>query len=1484
LSVERTVTRSLRTLGLSASILLALLISALAPFSGAPTPALAAGTIHYVNSGTGTTNSTCSRDMPCKTIQGAIDVSHDGDGIQIETAGPYSETLLITPSVVISGADSFAPGSGPTIVDPSLAGQTGSVATIPAMTATVGLYDLVLQHGSATRGGGIFNNGATVALTATTVQSNTAGEGGGIYNDVGGTLTLAAAPTGGLLASVPLTGSNVLNNTATNGNGGGIVGAVGSTVTVSDSAVLSDTAVGDGGGILENGALTVSGSPVVSNTAAGSNSSSGGGIDAQGALTVSGSPVMSNTVTFGIGGGIYAQSALTVTASPVLSNTAAGGGGGIYGNDAVAVTDHSPVQGNAAAGGPGGGIDAQGALTVTTSPIMSNTAGAPGGGIFGNGVVTVSGSPIVSNTATNPGGGIYAQGALAITDSPIVSNTATNGPGGGIYAGGALTVTTSQGVSNTATTGEGGGIFAGGAALLSGSPVLSNTAGGDGGGIAAFSAVTVLTGTLRGNRAGGQGGALASGGSTGPGTARVRASTLADNRAARGGAIAVISGSLALVNSTLSGNVATLGGGGAITTSGTLNVTASTLAVNTARSGVGGALNTTSSGTATLTNTLLAANTDGSGANSCAGSLGDGGYNLEFPSNTCGFSAANNDQVGNPLLASMLADNGGPTPTLAVGPGGAAVGHGNGDVCRQTGPDAVDGVDQRGFPRPASGPCTIGAFEPQQTTLLLTSAPNPSVVGQQVSLTATVAASPTEANPVTGTVTFTATDASGAVTSRGSAPTLNGTAAISTTFTSAGAYTVTATFTGTDTLSSTATISQTVDKADSATMLTSAPNPSQLGQRVDLTATVAISAPAVVTPTGVVTFTDGLTTLGSAPLDRSGTATFSTTALSAGTHMLTAIYGGDANVNGSSGTRTQRVNAPASTATPTGAATATATASPTSTNTSTPAASATGTAAPTSTGAATTTPTSTATATATATTTGAAPPTATGTPRPVTATATGTAVPTSTGAATTAPSNTNTPTSTGANTAAPPTSTGTAVPPTSTGTAIPTTAPTRTSVLAPAPSLTRRFCLAGGVETTGTQAELALLNANGGPAHVMVTLYFADGAVHTATITVPATAQRGYAVADLTAQRGSFGLCVAADRPVSSQLNLTRPGQDGDSELGSPTLGYHWALAEGYTDLTFHETVALLNPNGQATTVSLRLLLPQGDGDRTVTERVGAHSERVVDINRLAPRTAVSLVADADRPILVERTLTFSRGQSSHGQSGYGLTMRDAAPDAATSWLFAEGSTRAPFQTFLTILNPGKQSTLVTASFFGRDGGRLGRTTLTVAGLSRATLRVNALAPDTSGVASVVTSDRPIVVERPEYFGSPNARDVAGSDVFGRTSVAEHWAIPGGTLATGDSEFLLLYNPSARAARVALTFYNARNGGTVTTEEKVPAGARSTFDVSGFQRGTRMRPGPQLAASHGAVVHMTNGVGIVVEHSVFGRDHSTLQATQGLAQ
>jgi uncharacterized protein YjdB len=187
------------------------------------------------------------------------------------------------------------------------------------------------------------------------------------------------------------------------------------------------------------------------------------------------------------------------------------------------------------------------------------------------------------------------------------------------------------------------------------------------------------------------------------------------------------------------------------------------------------------------------------------------------------------------------------------------------------------------------------AFGKSSSSVTLASSSNPSTYGSSVMFTATVTPS-----AATGTVTF--KDGS---TTLGTGTISSGKATFSTSTLSAGSHSVTASYGGDASYngSTSSVLTQTVNKANTTITLTSSANPSVFGSSVKFTATVTPSA-----ATGTVTFKDGSTTLGTGTIS-SGKATFSISTLAAGSHSITASYGGNTNYNGStSAVLTQVVN------------------------------------------------------------------------------------------------------------------------------------------------------------------------------------------------------------------------------------------------------------------------------------------------------------------------------------------------------------------------------------------------------------------------------------------------------------------------------------------------------------------------------------------------------------------------------------------------
>jgi hypothetical protein len=374
---------------------------------------------------------------------------------------------------------------------------------------------------------------------------------------------------------------------------------------------------------------------------------------------------------------------------------------------------------------------------------------------------------------------------------------------------------------------------------------------------------------------------------------------------------------------------------------------------------------------------------------------------------------------------------------------------------------------------------------------------------------------------------------------------------------------------------------------------------------------------------------------------------------------------------------------------------------------------------------------------------------------------------------------------------------------------------------------TQTYYLAGGVESSTEHAALDLLNPSTQRTHVGYTLYSVTGATTRGTLTVGAHAVRVVPVSSLTHLRGSVGLALRTDRPIAAQVTLTRQGRDGDTILATPGTARLWYLVAGETARTFHESLALLNPD-RTRSVQVRLrLLPSGRGrSRTVTVRVRPHTHLVQDITPLLPGQSLSIIAEASGPVVVERRLTFSRDALGHD---YGLTTRLGTTAPAPVWLLAQGTPLPHGETYLTLLKPTTRTAHVTVRFYGSSGRLVGSRTIRLNGPGRAQTALPSAGP-TRGAAGVVTSDQPLVVERTEYSGSPNGLRTAGSAVFGRNGVAPRWSFPGGDTRRGQREVLLLDNPLAAPVRVVATLYGS-DGRMLRQHVTLPPNVPSTLDV-----------------------------------------------------
>ncbi|MBN9118617.1 MAG: Ig-like domain repeat protein [Planctomycetes bacterium] len=457
-----------------------------------------------------------------------------------------------------------------------------------------------------------------------------------------------------------------------------------------------------------------------------------------------------------------------------------------------------------------------------------------------SGGVAHGGNSASGGAAAGMGGAVFnRQGALVLLDTLLANNTAQGGsthtasfPAGGAGVGGDTSSNYGSGPNaggffTSAGFGGGGGIN---------NPYTSSPGGFGGGGGANYD----FNGGGPGGFGGGGGSSLngtnpgSSGFGGGTGSAN---SALGGGGAGMGGAIFNESGTVSITSSTLTGNSAIGGtganngqglGGAVFTRNGTVTVAQSTLAGNTANEGGGAVFAVADAGGGSgysggnvgvaLTNSILA-DTAGSAADFASAALGGATRTFSGTNNLIEANAGSGNgftggiaSSADPLLG-PLANNGGPTQTLAPSPGSPAVDAGSNALI----PAGVS-TDQRGFGRTVNTTADIGAVEMQPVEI--TVSPSPSVYGQGVTFTATV--TNLGAAVTGGTVTFLDgnTALSGALALGG-----DGRASFTTATLSAGPHTMTAQYSGSLTLPA-ASLGQAVRRR--AITVTAAPGQSKV--------------------------------------------------------------------------------------------------------------------------------------------------------------------------------------------------------------------------------------------------------------------------------------------------------------------------------------------------------------------------------------------------------------------------------------------------------------------------------------------------------------------------------------------------------------------------------------------------------------------------------------------------------------------------------
>ncbi|MBU1671520.1 MAG: DUF3494 domain-containing protein [Actinobacteria bacterium] len=244
---------------------------------------------------------------------------------------------------------------------------------------------------------------------------------------------------------------------------------------------------------------------------------------------------------------------------------------------------------------------------------------------------------------------------------------------------------------------------------------------------------------------------------------------------------------------------------------------------------------------------------------------------------------------------------------------------------------------------------------------------------------------------------------------------------------------------------------------------------------------------------------------------------------------------------------------------------------------------------------------------------------------------------------------------------------------------------------------------------------------------------------------------------------------VVAERPMYfNYLGLAQNNWTGGHDVvGANAPNTDWYFAEGTTrknavDGAFEEWLCMQNPGITPLTVEATYQLAVGQGNPiNKSYTVPAQERLTVSVNQeIGQDKDCSVFLQSTSDFIAERPMYFSY----HAFAWTGGHDVLGTNGSATDWFFAEGTTRANFEEWLCLQNPGNTDALTTITYFPA-GGPVITKQWTVKANTRLTVSASSDVGADQDISALVSSDQPIIVERPMYFdfnGWTGGHDVVG--------------------------------------------------------------------------------------------------------------------------
>lgn len=387
------------------------------------------------------------------------------------------------------------------------------------------------------------------------------------------------------------------------------------------------------------------------------------------------------------------------------------------------------------------------------------------------------------------------------------------------------------------------------------------------------------------------------------------------------------------------------------------------------------------------------------------------------------------------------------------------------------------------------------------------------------------------------------------------------------------------------------------------------------------------------------------------------------------------------------------------------------------------------------------------------------------------------------------------------------------------------------------------YYFAEGTTRSGYQEWISLENPTGARVNASIEYMISGGGTSKQDVALPPGSRTTVNVnlfmgpgKDLSARVTGDGYFVAERSMYFESGGIN----GGEQVMGVTDPARRFLYAEGTTRSGFQTWLALENPQGSQAKVVVTYLFGDGTPPAQQNVTIPSKSRETVDVNKsVGAEKDVSIALTSNQPIVGERVMYFTTPGAIMGSRPSGVHNSTGASQACKGWYFAEGTTRSNFQEYLCLMDPGSRDATATIQYLGA-GGAIKTEKKSIKANTRVTVDVNAAVDAGKDVAVAVTSDEPVVAERPMYFqympaGASGVLWKGGHDSMGADYAAYKWEFAEGCTRAGYQTFLCIANPNAVAEDASISYFITRPDGSRESKVvtvKVAASSRQTVFVN----------------------------------------------------